>query len=165
MKRKDIIVDLDINLKEVTSLIEKLDKYDKINLHLTSDGGFYSHYLILLDYLNRRRKDIKIFMFDDICSCAALLLVDFKGYIELREDKVDLLLFHKISRKLSSHREDEWLPNKDYNIFCNKLNKLIKGKLKKILTRKELKKFSRGYDVVIRPRDFKKKNIKYIKCQ
>ena len=137
------IFDDEINLESVSALLEKLD--DLSVLYFSSNGGEHSYMKILIDALNRK-EGLEVFLFEFIGSAGTYFLTDFKGKLNI--SMANIILFHKIDVVTFQLRKD-LANNKAYLKDLEKENKIYRAKIKKLLTKKQLKKFDKGEDVVV----------------
>lgn len=137
------IFEEDITLESINGLLEKLDQIDV--LYFSSTGGTVSYMKVLIDALNKR-EDIEVHLFDSICSCATFFLTDYKG--KLNTDRMEVVLFHKIDIQTYQLRKTVF-NDKQYLEDLKEDNKEYRAKIKKFLTKKQLKKFDKGKDVVV----------------
>ena len=147
-----------INKDNVNELIDRLYDKDEIELFFSTQGGQTPSMKVLLHFLNSRHEKIKVIITDSLASAGTLLLTDFKGKIEFRD--LDFILFHVFDRERYPIRKT-W---GDFNDIIQKQDyegnlKLAKKFRKLGLTKKEIKQFLRGQDVILYKDRFKKLNI------
>lgn len=148
----------DITVESVNNLVEKLQGVEgKIRLYFSTDGGDPTAMNFLLNFLNSRKEDITVVLTDRCYSAGADIPVLFEGKTEIEE--LDVILFHVQDREKYSFRVDSYISNpkilakqdKEVNIiFAEKIKK------KGLLTKKQLKQFLNGRDVIVYKEQFKK---------
>jgi hypothetical protein len=76
-----IIFKDEIDLESVQDLIDRLSQCDYVNLYFSTNGGYISEMLILINYLNERFRanSIKVILYDDVISAGTLLLTNYEG--------------------------------------------------------------------------------------
>jgi len=113
----------------------------------------------LIHYLNKRKNEITVYLIGEIISAGTKLLTDFKGKIILHEG-LDFIMFHKWDRKIYTLRKSNFIDNSILVKYTDEENKKFSKKLKKLgLTKKQLKKYNKGKDVVIYKENFNQLNI------
>lgn len=149
-----------IELAPVQELIDKLETLDgNIDLFFETDGGLTDVMDYLVHYLNKRKKDITIYLIGELASAGTKLLTDYKGKIILHEG-LDLIMFHKWDRKIYTLRKSNFIDNSILIKYTEELNVKFAKKLKKLgLTDEHLKMYSDGKDVVLYKKDFNQLNI------
>ena len=78
-----IIFKDEIDLESVQDLIDRLSMYEYAHLYFSTNGGYISEMMILINYLNERVRanSIKVTLYDDVISAGTLLLVYYDGPI------------------------------------------------------------------------------------
>lgn len=149
-----------INFPSVQGLVDKLDSLPgKVDLFFETDGGYTDVMDYLIHYLNNRKDEITIYLIGELVSAGTKILTDFKGKIKIHEG-LDFILFHKWDRKVHLLRKQSSVDNaillKNTEIENQKFSK----KLEKLgLTKKQLKTYNKGKDVVIYKQDFNQLKI------
>lgn len=147
-----------ISTETVQELINTVHGYEEVDLYVMTEGGEIAAMTALVDYLNRRKESVKIYIKDYCMSAGTILLTDFKGDIELCED-LDFLMFHVWDYKeynLRHATKHDRIIKKQFA----KGNEEFSKKLKNLgLNQKEVSKFLKGKDVVIYRKDFNRINL------
>jgi hypothetical protein len=76
-----IIFKDEIDIESVQDLIDQISQYEYVNLYFSTNGGYISEMMILINYLNERYKlnSIKVTLYDDVISAGTLLLTSYEG--------------------------------------------------------------------------------------
>lgn len=157
--RHTIIFVKGINIKTIQELINELKDFEDIDLFFSSHGGEIDAMDILIHYLNLRKDSIIIYPYFQLQSAATKLFTDFQGQIIIKEGILDFLVFHKTDREIYTLRKQDISSDKLLEITNNE-NKKTAIKLKTLgLNKKQIKKFNKGQDVILFPKDIKKLNI------
>lgn len=145
--------DDEINSETVQGLIDILSGYSNIDLFITTPGGEASAMRVLIHFINNH-PDINIYMTGYIASAGTFLFIECNKPINLCED-LDWILFHMGDRVAENQFRKSSL---NHNILKDQLqeenNKWADSFLKLGLTKKEIKAFLEGDDVVLYRKDF-----------
>lgn len=137
-----------INIEEVNNLVEKLEGKEDIVLYFSTEGGNLDPMRFLIRFLNSLGDNIEIVLTDELCSAGTMLLTDYTG--RLTHNGLDFILFHKWDRLVHNLRKSSIVSEEILNKQDEEENKIFAKKLKKLgLSKKQLKKFNKGKDVII----------------
>lgn len=145
-----------INTETVNNLVDKLQELKgSVNLYFSTEGGYKTNMIFLVDYLNSRKDDITITLTDIVASAGTMILTDFNGKIKLGAS-LDYILFHCFDRETYNIRNYEVISTKILIQQDIESNKIFAKKLKdrNILTSQQIKKVLKGKDVVLYRKDF-----------
>lgn len=143
----------------VRDLINNLHQHDVVVLRFSTPGGDFDACRQLIDYLNQRNGEIFV-VFDFILfSCGFLTLL---GILDCEytfdEMAFECAMVHKVDVTLPTQREVSQTKLRKRNVV--KLNKYLRKELKELgMSSKQLKKFDKGKDVVLKKKHLKKLNI------
>lgn len=149
--------DDNINPETINSLVEKLNTMQgEVDLWFTTEGGQTQSMEYLIHYLNSRKEEITVTVVDRLWSAGTLLLLDFEGKLKL--GRVDTIMFHMWDRQRYPLRKwqgmsDDKIQKQDLE---NNLEMAKKLREKKILSKKQTKKFLRGEDVTLYKKEIQK---------
>jgi len=143
-----------INKESVNNLIERLEGQEDIKLYFGTDGGSIDPMRCLVSFFNSLGDNIEIVLTDELLSAGTLLLTDYTG--KLSYDGLDVILFHKWDRLTYTLRKSH-LISEDFLVKqTNKENKKFAKKLEKLgLSKKQIKRYIDGKDVILFKSDFK----------
>lgn len=142
-----------INAETVNSLIDKLEGKEEIVLYFGTDGGDCDPMRCLIKFFNSLGDNIEIVLTDALMSAGTMLLTDYKG--RLTHDGLDFILFHKWDRLVHNLRKSSIVSEEVLNRQDDQNNKKFAKKLKKLgLTKKQVRKYKAGKDVVLYKKDF-----------
>lgn len=140
--------DAPINIEEVNNLVEKLEGKEDIVLYFSTEGGNLDPMRFLIRFLNSLGDSIEIVLTDELCSAGTMLLTDYTG--RLTHNGLDFILFHKWDRLVHNLRKSSIVSEDILNKQDEGENKIFAKKLKKLgLTKKQLKRFNKGKDVIL----------------
>lgn len=145
--------DDEINSETVQGLIDILSGYSNIDLFFTTPGGELHAMRVLIHFINNH-PDINIYMTGYVASAGTFLFLECNKPITLCED-LDWILFHLGDRMVEGQFRKTTL---NYEVLKEQLketnDKLASSFLKLGLTKKEIKAFLEGDDVVLYRKDF-----------
>jgi len=142
-----------INAETVNNLIDKLEGKENITLYFSTEGGSIDPMRCLISFFNSLGDNIKIVLTDELMSAGTMLLTDYKG--RLTHDGLDFILFHKWDRLVHNLRKSSIVSEEILNQQDEQNNKKFAKKLRKLgLTKKQIKKYKQGKDVVLFKKDF-----------
>lgn len=145
----------DITVESVNNLVEKLESIEsEIILYFSTAGGDPSAMKFLVDFFNTKKDKLTIILTNQVCSAGTYLLTDFEGTVKIDEDNLDFILFHLADRQTYNLRKTEHKELVKQDVEYNK-NFAKKLKEKQLLTKKQLKRFFKGEDVVVYKKQFK----------
>ena len=149
----------EISTETVNNLVEKLQSFEGgINLWFSTNGGESTSMAFLINYFNSIKDRLTITLLDKVWSAGTFLLTDYYGKIRIEHNEMDSFLFHLGDRRMHLQSVDRDVESakilarqdKEFNlIFAEKIKK------KGLLTEKQLKKYLRGYDVLVYKEQFK----------
>ena len=144
-----IIFKDEIDLESVQDLIDRLSMYEFVNLYFSTNGGYISEMLILINYLNERVRSssIKVILYDDVISAGTLLLMNYEGPLFI-SPMFRYFLFHAPDVMLQTTRRDS--SGKIVLQLLEESNKEYFSELKSLgLSKKEMTIVEGGGDVYI----------------
>lgn len=151
----------EINVETVQNLIDDLNKYVIIDLFFSTHGGMTSAMDALIHYLNGRKNDIRIYLTSNVASAGTFILTDFEGEVFIAKD-LDYLIMHTVDRPTYNNRKG-FLNKAELQKHIEEANENLALKYEKLgLTKKEIKRFKAGEDVVLYRDDFKRLNVKML---
>lgn len=151
----------DISLETINELVDKLqscDKEEEIQLYFGTNGGETTAMSFFISYLNSIKDRVTVTLTDRVWSAGTDLLLDFKGRLKINYDEIDSFLFHVADRRmyLQSQNRDiqstKEIKKQDKEINLKWAEKI---KNKNLLTKKQLKDFINGKDVLVYKKQFK----------
>ena len=144
-----IIFKDEIDLESVQDLIDRLSQYQYVHLYFSTNGGYVSEMLILINYLNERVKSdsIKVTLYDDVVSAGTLLLINYDGPLFI-SPMFRFFQFHPLDLNLPVVRREA--REKIINQLLEEANKEFFSELKYLgLNKKEMTIIEGGGDVFI----------------
>nr|DAI89575.1 MAG TPA: ATP-dependent Clp protease proteolytic subunit [Caudoviricetes sp.] len=142
-----------INTETVNNLIEKLEGKEDIVLYFGTDGGATDSMCCLVSFFNSLGANIEIVLTDFLMSAGIKILTDYTG--RLRHEGLGFILFHKFDREIYTLRKTSLVNESILVAQTDNENKIFAKKLKKLgLTKKQIKKYNKGLDVVLYKKDF-----------
>jgi len=148
----------EINSESVQEVIDILSIQPSVDLFITTPGGELSSMNVLIHFINNH-PDIKLHLIGVIASAGTFLLTDCNKEIILDKD-LDFILFHQGDRSVPGQFRYDPV---DYKIMYEQLketNDIWAEKFFKLgLTKKEIKLFLEGKDVVLYKKDFNRLKI------
>lgn len=137
-----------INPETVNNLMEKLDGKEDITLYFGTEGGETDSMRCLVSFFNSLKDNLEIVLTDVLASAGTMILTDYTG--RLTYDGLDFILFHKFDRLSYPLRNSSFVDDRKITEQDEENNVIFARKLKKLgLTKKQLKRFNKGKDVVI----------------
>lgn len=148
----------EIDDQSVNELIGRLEGKENIKLYFGTDGGSIDPMRCLISFFNSLGDNIEIILTDALISAGTMLLTDYKG--KLNQDGLDFILFHKWDREIYTLRKNKFVDEKLLVKQTDYENKIFAKKLKKLgLTKKQLKRFNKGLDVILYKDKFHQINL------
>jgi ATP-dependent protease ClpP protease subunit len=150
-----------INNDSVNNLVDKLQTMEgKINLWFTTDGGNSDEMDFLISYLNSRKNDITVTLTGIIQSAGTHLLFEFLGDLIMGEG-IDCFMFHCTDRLVYPVRDSHVIKDVELSKNDDELNKNSAKKIKNkgLLSKKQIKQFLKGKDIVVYKTEAKTWNI------
>lgn len=137
-----------IDDETVNELMDKLQGQENIKLYFGTEGGAIDPMRCLISFFNSLGDNIHIVLTDSLISAGTMLLTDYTG--KLTHDGLDFILFHKWDRLLYPLRKSSIIDELKVSSQDQENNKIFAEKLKKLgLTKKQLKRFNKGKDVIL----------------
>lgn len=145
----------DIELEHVQALVDKLQGHENVKLYFETFGGTITVMDFLIDFLNSLGDKVEVVLTGFVYSAGTKILTDYTGKLTISPE-IDMILFHKWDRKIYTLRKD-W-EDKFLTKQSEKRNEDFAKKLKKkrILNKKQLKRFNKGEDVYLFTEDILK---------
>ena len=148
----------EINMESVQGLIDVLVNYSAVDLFFTTYGGEGSTMRILIHFINNH-PDIKIYLINHIMSAGTFFLIGCDKEVILH-DELEIILFHMGDREVEGQFRKRKI-NSD--ILYEQLkfqNEEMGKKFEKLgLTKKEMKMYNDGDDVILYKKDFHRLKI------
>lgn len=142
-----------IDEETVNELMDKLQGQEDIKLYFGTEGGSIDPMRCLISFFNSLGDNIEITLTDSLISAGTMILTDYKG--KLTTDGLDFILFHKWDRLSYRLRTDSTVSDEKLSQQDEQNNKIFAKKLKKLgLTKKQIKKYNKGKDVVLYKKQF-----------
>ena len=138
-----------IEKDNINNLIDKIDVDEEVHLYFSTDGGDYDTMRYFIDFLNSK-ENIVVHLVEYVMSAGCLLFTDFKGKLII-EDGLEYLMFHVFDRQVYTLRKDALINDRILKIQTKQLNENFAKKIKQkgLLTDIQLKKYLKGYDVIV----------------
>ena len=148
---------------EVDELLQELRGIDAspenpIHLYFATHGGEPAYIKALVYYLNLRKDEIVVHLFD-ILHSAGIFMFNFKGKINIVHDNEPIWILHRIDQLVYTQRKNQGLDSKKQIKALKRWNKRLIKLYRKIgVSEKNIKKVGEGRDVYLYPKDIKKLN-------
>lgn len=138
--------------------MEKLDGKEGITLYFGTEGGERDSMRCLVSFFNSLKDNLEIVLTDVLASAGTMILTDYIG--RLTCDGLDFILFHKFDRLSYPLRNSSFVDDRKITEQDEENNKIFAKKLKKLgLTKKQLKRFNKGKDVILYRDQFNQINL------
>lgn len=152
------IFDHDISTESVNQLIGITDMYETVHLYFSTNGGSTYAMPALIDYLNQRVDEVKVFLVGELSSTGIQILKYYTGPLYVTREFV-LFQIHLSDSKLYTTRVDFPRQKEYIEELSEYQNKELEFYVELGLTSEEIKTLSQGGQVTLLRKDLKRLSI------